>query len=471
MDPAAATGQIRIAVIGDGAAADLALPTTLAIRELIPRIRATLASGCDDDELSPEDASEDGLTPYSLAPLGGTPFSLDATLETLAIDDGEQLVLCKLPPGPAAPPVVEDIADASAIHSARQFKPFEHAMLGAMAQAVVLSLGALVCALAVSGWHHGHHLWAAAALGVLGVVFIGATVVLRRRGLTQAAGRMGVATTVPLALALAASLPGEGAAPRVFLAAAGLVTWSLLLLAITNSWVATHTAIIAVSATVAAAAAVRILWHLPYLTLGCGVLAVSLLVASNAPTASAVWARFPLPNVPAPGEPTPAPSSLAEIEDLPRKTATCNSYQSGMVAASVVLSVIGSVLVLWLPAAPSLLAWWLVVTTTTVTVLRMRIWDSAIPSLWFLATPFLSAAALTVSFTATDHLIAGCYAAAAGVGLTAVLMVAAVIKPRELSIPRRRWLDLFENTLLITILPAMLWLVGLVSLIRNRGAI
>ena len=97
--------------------------------------------------------------------------------------------------------------------------------------------------------------------------------------------------------------------------------------------------------------------------------------------------------------------------------------------------------------------------------------DSAIPSLWFVATPFLSAAALTVSFTATDHLIAGCYAAAAGAGLTAVLIVAAVIKPRELSIPRRRWLDLFENTLLITILPAMLWLVGLVSLIRNRGAI
>ena len=36
MDPAAATGQVRVAVIGDGRAADLALPTTLAIRELIP---------------------------------------------------------------------------------------------------------------------------------------------------------------------------------------------------------------------------------------------------------------------------------------------------------------------------------------------------------------------------------------------------------------------------------------------------
>ena len=198
MDPAAATGQIRVAIIGDGAAADIALPTTLAIRELIPRIRATLASGRDDDELKPEDVS-DGLRPYSLAPLGGTPFSLDATLETLAINDGEQLVLRKLPPGPAAPPVVEDIADASAIHSARQFKPFTHQLLPAMAQVVVLVLGALVCGLALDGWRRGYQWWAAGALGVLAVIFMATTVLLHRRGRAVAAGRMGVATTVPLA--------------------------------------------------------------------------------------------------------------------------------------------------------------------------------------------------------------------------------------------------------------------------------
>ncbi|AGB27325.1 type VII secretion integral membrane protein EccD (plasmid) [Mycobacterium sp. JS623] len=470
MDPASATGQVRVAIIGDGAAADLALPTTLAIRELIPRIRATLVSGRDDDALEPDDVTA-GPRPYSLAPLGGTPFSLDATLETLAIDDGEQLILCKLPPGPAAPPVVEDIADASAIHSARQFKPFTHAQLPMVAQAAVLGLGALVCGLAIDGWHRGYQWWAAGALGALSVVYILATVLLRRRGNAVAAGRMGVATTVPLALALAAAVPGDAASPRVFLAAAGLVAWSILLLTITTSWVATYTAIIAVSATVALAAGVRMLAHLPYLSLGCGVLAISLLVALNAPTASAVWARFPLPNVPAPGEPTPAPSSLAEIEDLPRKTAISASYQSGMIAASVILAVIGSVLVLWLPDQPPLLAWWLVIATITVTVLRMRIWDSAVPSLWFLSAPFVTALTLAVAFAVTGHLEAGMYATAAVAGLTMALLVASVLKPRELTIPQRRYLDLFENALLVTIAPSLLWLVGLVSLIRNRGAI
>jgi type VII secretion integral membrane protein EccD len=471
MDPAAATGQVRVAIIGEGAVADLALPVSLAIRELIPRIRATLASGRDDDELIPATVDDEGPRPYSLAPLGGTPFSLDATLETLAIDDGAQLILCKLPPGPTAPPVVEDIADASAIHSASQFKPFEHAMLRGVAQVVALALGALVSGLAVYGWCRGYTVWAAAALGVVAVVFLAATALLYRRGVPITAGRLGLATTLPLALALAAALPGDAAAPRVFLAAAFVVAWSLLLLATTSTWVATYTAVLAISATVAVVGATRTLWHLSYLTLGCGVLAVSLFVASNAPTVSAMWARFPLPNVPAPGEPTPAHSSLAEIEDLPRKTATCNSYQSGLIAASVILSVVGSVLVLWLPASPGWLAWWLVVATSTVTVLRMRIWDSAIPALWFLATPFLTGAALSLSFTATGHLVAGLYAAAVVVGLTVALLLAAAVKPRELSIPQRRWLDLFENALLITILPAMLVLIGLIGLIRNRGAL
>lgn len=469
MDPAAATGQIRVAVIGEDTAADLALPTSLAIRELIPRIRATLASKRDDDEIVPD--PNDALRPYSLAPLGGTPFSLDATLGTLAIDDGEQLLLCRLPPGPAAPPVVEDIADASAIHSANQFKPFEHSMLRTAAQLTVLAFAALVCGLSIYGWCRGYREWAALSCGVLTVVLVASAVWLHRRGAIDVATRWGIAVTVPLGLTAAAALPGEASAPRVFLSAALLLAWSLLLLALTDRWVGVYATIMAVSTTVVLAAAVRILWHLPYLTIGCGVLAVSLLLASSAPTVSAMWARFPLPNVPAPGEPIPAPSPLSEIEDLPRKTAVCNAYQSGLVAASVILSVLGSVLVVWLPAAPSLLAWWLVVVITTVTVLRMRIWDSAVPALWFLATPLLTVAALSVSFAATGHLVAGLYAVAVAAALTGSMLVAAAVRPKELSIPQRRWLDLVENTLLVTIPPAILWLIGLISLIRNRGAL
>ena len=481
MDPASTTGHVRVHIRSDTAAADMALPITIPIRELIPRIQWTLATGSDDYP-TPSDTNGDGagrhadtdaepIRPYSLAPLGGTPFSLDATLQMLAVPEGEPLMLRMLPPGPTAPPVVEDLADAAAIHSAKQFKPFETEMLGPAALVAFLAVGAFITGLGVDGWYRGHGWSAVSTLAGCAVVFIAATVLVHRRGAGEAGARLGVATTVPLALALAAAVPGPGAAPRVFLAAAGVVAWSLLVSTITSRYIAAHTMFIAVGVAVALAAGARILWHLPNVTLGCGVLVASLLLAHNAPTAAARSARWPLPNVPAPGELTPPPPTLAEMEDLPRKAALTHAYQTGYIAASVILAIIGSVLVVWLPARPALLAWWLVVVVALVTVLRMRVWDSAAPSLWFLASPMLTVAALALSFTATGHLVAGLWAAGVLIGLAAVLIGAAALKPGRLPIPRRRWLDLFENALLITILPAMLWLVGLVSLIRNRGSI
>lgn len=473
MDPAAAAGLVRVAIISDDAVADLALPTGIAIRELIPRIRLTLATGRDDAEgAEDKDAQAAAVRPYSLAPLGGTPLSLDATLDTVGVADGEQLMLCALPPGPAAPPVIEDLADAAAIHSAQRFRSFEHGMLTAAAQAAFLAVGAFVVAAAIYGWSQGYLWWARSALAGVAVVFVLATIRLHRRDtLVEAGTRAGVATIVPLAAALAAALPGTTVAPRIFLAGCGAIAWSLLVSVITNRAVAIHIASVVVAGATAGAAAARIAWHLPNLALGCGLLAVSLLLAANAPTAAARWARFPLPNVPAPGEPIPPAPTRAELEDLPRRAALTHSCQTGFIAASVILAAGGSALVVWLPDRPSLLCWWLVAATAAVTVMRMRIWNSAAPALWFAVSPLLLAATLAVTFTAADHLVAGLWATAALIVLMAITVAAAAVKPGTLPIPRRRWLDLTENALLYTIPPAILWLIGVISLIRNRGAI
>ena len=430
---------------------DLALPTSLQIRELIPRIRATLASGRDDDELIDESPDGDGLRPYSLAPLGGTPFSLDATLETLAIDDGEQLILCKLPPGPAAPPVVEDIADASAIHSANQFKPFEHTMLAGLVQAVVGVLDVLACGLGVFAWHRGYNLWAGAALAVPALVLLAATFLVAPPWSRPGCGPLGYRGEFP------AGAGRSGCRCLVTLRRRGCF-WPLPCLGV-------DPAVVGRDQQLGGAlhrdgrdrrdrGGHRGRSHagpLPLYDPGLRCSGGGVTAGQQCPHGVGDVGSFPLPNVPAPGEPTPPPSTLAEIEALPRKTATSNSYQNGLIAASVILSVVGSVLVLWLPGAPGWLAWWLVATVTTVTVLRMRIWDAALPALWFLATPFLAGATLSVTFAATNHFAAGLISAGALALLTALLLLAAIAKPRELTIPQRRWLDVFENLLLITI--------------------
>ena len=57
---------------------------------------------------------------------------------------------------------------------------------------------------------------------------------------------------------------------------------------------------------------------------------------------SALWARFPVPVIPAPGDPAPSAPSLRVLEDLPRRVRVSDSHQTGFIAGGVLLAVAGS---------------------------------------------------------------------------------------------------------------------------------
>ena len=109
---------VRVAVLAagnpdqpnGGRVTDMALPTELPLRELLPAVRRMAQPPSDD---------ADDYTPValSLAPVGGAPFSLDATLDTVGVVDGDLLALQPVPAGPPAPRIVEDIGDAAVILS------------------------------------------------------------------------------------------------------------------------------------------------------------------------------------------------------------------------------------------------------------------------------------------------------------------------------------------------------------------
>ena len=137
------------------------------------------------------------------------------------------------------------------------------------------------------------------------------------------------------------------------------------------------------------AAAVSALWHLPMATIGCIVLVTALLVTISAPQLSAMWARFPLPAIPAPGDPTPTPPSLRVLEDLPRRVRISDAHQTGFIAGAVLLSVLGSLAIAGQPNSVSGWAWYLVAATSAASVLRARVWDTVGCKTWLLAQPFL----------------------------------------------------------------------------------
>ena len=116
---------VRVAVLAAGGpddpaggrVTDMALPTELPLREILPAVRRmAVATDGDDTEVNP-------LAPLSLAPIGGAPFSLDATLNTVGVVDGDLLALQPVPAGPPAPRIVEDIGDAAVIFSAARERP------------------------------------------------------------------------------------------------------------------------------------------------------------------------------------------------------------------------------------------------------------------------------------------------------------------------------------------------------------
>ncbi|OBK55892.1 type VII secretion integral membrane protein EccD, partial [Mycobacterium kubicae] len=236
--------------------------------------------------------------------------------------------------------------------------------------------------------------------------------------------------------------------------------------------VAFFTAVAVLGAGLALAAGAELLWHLSLLSIGCGLIVAALLVTIQAPQLSALWARFPLPVIPAPGDPTPSAPSVRVLEDLPRRVRVSDAHQNGFIAAAVLLSVLGSVAIAWRPDVLSLLGWYVVAATAAAATLRARVWDSATCKAWLLAQPFLVAGILLVVYTATAHYVAAFGAVLVLTVLALAWMVVAlnpnIAAPESYSLPLRRLLGFVAAALDASLIPVMAFLVGLFAWVLNR---
>jgi type VII secretion integral membrane protein EccD len=464
---------VRVAILADSRLTEIALPVDLPLREILPAVERLVVPAVA------EDAAVSGVsepaTParLSLAPIGGAPFSLDASLGTVGVVDGDLLALQPIPVGPAAPGIVEDIADAAVIFSTSRLKPWGTAHI---------QRGALVALIGL--------IWAATGLGTVhrvasgspvGVIAVGAVALLTAAaGLAvrsaHAGAALSAAALVPITGALALAVPGHFGAPQITLAAAGVAAWSLISLILPRREI--HSAITFFTATtvlgvgVLLAAGASTLWRLPLVTLGAGLIVVALLVTVEAPQLSALWARFPLPVIPAPGDPTPSAPSSRVLADLPRRVRISDAHQTGFIAGAVLLTVIGSLAIAWRPETLSAWGWYVVAATAAAAALRARVWDSAACKTWLLAQPFLVGIGLIVLYAATDeHLNALVIAIVLAVLVLAWVVVAlspTIASPETYSLPLRRLVGFVASGIDASLIPVIAYLVGLFEWVLNR---
>lgn len=463
---------VRVAILADSRLTEMALPAELPLREILPAVEH-LAVPTESGEAGDAGEHAESTGRLSLAPIGGAPFSLDATLDTVGVVDGDLLALQPVPAGPAAPGIVEDIADAAVIFSAARLKPWgsAHIRTGALAAIVSLILAATGLAVTdrvVTGAAAG--LIAVSGIAVLSMVAALAVPSLRT-GVV-----LSVSALVPIAAAFALLVPGRFGPAQITLAAAAVTAWSLIAILLASRdhelAVSIFTATTVLGTGVFLAAGAASLWQPGLLTIGCGLIAVALLVTIQAAQLSALWARFPVPVIPAPGDPAPSAPSLRLLEDLPRRVRISDAHQTGFIAGAVLLSLLGSVAVAWRPETLPVLGWYVVAATAAAAALRARVWDSAACKAWLLAQPYVVALTLSGLYTATGH-----YAFALGtVIVLAVLVLAfvvaavnpAIAAPDSYSLPVRRLLGFVASGIDASLIPVIAYLVGLFTWVLNR---
>lgn len=461
---------VRVAVLAageeGGRLTEMALPAGLALREILPAVQRMTRSQHDADDW-------DGSAPptrLSLAPVGGAPFSLDATLDTVGVVDGDLLMLAPIPSGPPAPRLVEDIADAAVLFSAAHDTRWGPGHLRRAAVVATLALILAGTALAVA-----HRVLTGDLLGVFVVsavavaAVLGALLTLART--PQVATALAVAALLPVAAVFALAVPGDFGAAQVLLAAAGVTAWSVISLTVGDRAIALFTTTATLGAGVLVAAAAASVWTLSATVLGCLLILLGLLVTVQAAQLSAMWARFPLPVIPAPGDPTPSAQPLRVLEDLPRRVRVSQSHQTGFLAAGVLLSVTGSLALAGEPAV-SVWAWYVIAAAAAGAALRARVWDSAVCKAWLLAHPPLATIALLALFAATDRYTAAWWTLAVLTVIAAAWIVVAlnprIAAPETYSLPMRRVVGFAATALDASLLPVMAYLVGLFSLVLDR---
>lgn len=462
LSAAAALRTVRVAILTQGRVTDLALPTTVPLRDVIPAVQRHVPAG--------EDASALGQQ-FTLAPIAGVPFALDASLDTVGVVDGDLLALQPVPVGPAAHGVVEDIADAAVIFADPRARSWGSEKIRELAGAALLLFVLTASAFAVA-----YRLRSGAVIGTYGVAALAAAttvaaLVLRSRS-RRLSGGLSIAALIPLAAAFALAVPGPPGPAQVMLAGAAVTAWSVVCLIVAGPALAFFTVAAVCGAAAVLGAAVAQFWQLPGQSMGCGLLVLALLVTIRAPQLAALSARIPLPVIPAPGDPAPSALSLSVLEDLPRRIRVTASYQTGFIGAAVILSSVGSLAVVGWADLAGPWAWYVVIAFSAAAILRARVWDSVPCKSWLLAQPFLVATGLLVLLTVQGRYPAAGLTLVAVAALTAAALTVSaypeMAAPETYSLPLRRIVGMLASALDASLIPAMAYLVGLFSWVLER---
>ncbi|MEV6069789.1 type VII secretion integral membrane protein EccD [Nocardia sp. NPDC052001] len=473
----------RVSVIGGNTQLDVGLPANAPIAAFIGDL-VRLIESRNPDPLG----GEEGGTPlqpqhWTLAKLGRDMIAPSQTLNDAEIYDGELLVL-RAVAAKEAPALFDDVIDAVSRLTSEEFRGWSPASARwtGLCGAIVATLFALFLG-AVSRGAGDQFVAPAMLLGGAVAALVAAIIAERKYGdeLT--------ATVLTLLLLLltfggaALAVPHELGSPHVLLGASA----TLLVAVVGYRMIRTGAAIVSAAVTLAifigCAAAARLIWDTELPKLAAGVLVASILLLSAVPRLAAMLARLPVPPVPTAGaaidpadhEPRPTIEGIGAIgatvlpsaHGLGLRARIANQFQTGMVVGAAIGATFGAVAA----ADPLGGARWqgiaLAVIVAIILCLRGRAFADLTQASVLIAGGGMTFVSLLVLLAFEDD---GMLLVSAG--LLLVFAVAAivfgVIGPHiEVTPVTRRFNEIFEYGLIVSIVPLVLWISGVYSMARN----
>lgn len=450
----------RVTVVAPRTRIDLALPSDIAVANLLPML-LTMAG-----ESSADGGSKHGG--WCLAKLGGDAIDPERSLSSLGVVDGDLLQIRRRNDNPP-PPLFDDVVEAIAESAPASYRPWtEHTarMLGLVAAG--LALLASAAGLLRAGTLPGAGLGAGALAGVTAVIALIAGVVTARVYRETSAGVVIAAGSLPLGFVSGLDIvPGasSGVHAENFLLAC---TLTLVLAAASITMLGAGITPFVATATAAALGALTFLSasfaNRPAAGIAAGAAALALGVISALPRLTIHLSRLPMPQVPSNPKDLRDDPGLPDYAAIERRVGLAHEYLTGMIIGSGAVAAIGAVLA----AAGGAVGIVLGTVVAAVLLLRARSYANGNQAIALLVSGIVAVGGLMAGLLATARQPGVLLAGVAGLlVLATVALVAGVVVPRRRFSPvLRRSVDVVEAVLIASVLPLALGVLDLYRTVR-----
>lgn len=464
----------RVTVLTRHSEVDLALPLGVPLALLMGGVVDLVAAHRPHNDF---DASPERVEPeaWTLARIGRPPLPGSLSLDESGIRDGEILVLEEAA-APAPPPLFDDVMYSVAVAGRDGLRRWSDRTAAAVATYIAPSAVALGCGALLTLPDGTERIVAGVVTSVLMLLLVGAAALVARLRTDGHAALLSAVCALPAAFTSGMLLvPGEYSAAHVLLATVLTGAVAVIALGLLGAGTATFTAVAAVTTVGGLALTASTTASVSVPALGAAVVVTALLLLTFAPRLAMMLAALPLPPVPAPGtslDPVlPDPDDrnpMPSLDVLEAKATRARSHLTGLVYAATVLAVGGAWSVL--RQADTELSWpgvGLAVATGFTLVFRGRTYMGADK-----ATPLVVGGAVLLLGTIVGVGAGGAVAPQVLFGAAMVMFagtsVFGFLMPRRSFSPvQRRFAELVEYAVIVTIVPLACWVGGLYAVVRG----